>query len=248
MTGAPVGAMVTGMSDSAVISVVPRDTFELPAVRARDLLLGSGPRMVRDASAPMLAFYLGWRSAGLYAGMALSTAASLAALVYERRQGRQGLMAQLMLGFVVFQAVVGVASGSERLYLAQPVLINAAWGFAFLGSILVRRPLTAAFAEEMYPFPDEVRSSDTFRRAFSQVSLAWAVYLLARSGLRLAMLATASVDAFVAVNLATGLPITTVLMGWSVWYVVRFFRRSEEWGEAIRLLDELSLEPAGRSA
>jgi hypothetical protein len=28
------------------------------------------------------------------------------------------------------------------------------------------------------------------------------------------------------------------LLGWSIWYGVRFFRRSEEWGGAIRMLDE----------
>jgi hypothetical protein len=42
-----------------------------------------------------------------------------------------------------------------------------------------------------------------------------------------------SVDAFVIVNVVTGFPITVGLMSWSVWYITRFFRRSEEWGPAL---------------
>jgi hypothetical protein len=150
--------------------------------------------------------------------------------------------------FVVLQALIGVATGSERLYLAQPVLISGAYGLAFLGSVALRRPLTAAFAEEMYPFPDEVRSSITYRRAFSRISLVWGIYLLGRTVLRLGALAHSSVEAFLAVNIVTGAPLTALLLGWSVWYAVRFFRRSEEWGEAIRLLDMLAVPAAGSPA
>jgi len=37
----------------------------------------------------------------------------------------------------------------------------------------------------------------------------------------------------VVVNVATGFPISSSLMVWSVWYGVRGFRRSEEWGWAL---------------
>jgi hypothetical protein len=88
------------------------------------------------------------------------------------------------------------------------------------------------FAEELYPFPPDVKESETFRRAFSRVSLAWAAYLLARSSLRLFMLSK-TVDAFVFVNVVTGFPIMAPLLVWSVWYIARRFRRSEEWGWAL---------------
>lgn len=225
------------------LPVIPDGSFALPAVRTRDLLVGSGPRLARDAVGPMLAFYVGWRLVGLHVGIAVATVASLAALWSERRQGRRGLMARIALAFVLLQATVGVVTGSERLYLAQPVLVSGAYGLAFLGSVAIRRPLTAAFAEEMYPFPDEVRRSITYRRAFSRISLVWGVYLLGRSAMRLAALADSSVEAFLVVNVVTGVPVTAFLLGWSVWYAVRFFRRSEEWGDAIRLLDDLAMPP-----
>ena len=147
------------------------------------------------------------------------------------------------------QAVIGLTSGSERLYLAQPVIINGLYGLAFLGSVLLRRPLAGAFADEMYPFPDFVRSSDTFRQIFSRISLVWGLYLLVRSGLRLATLQSSSVEAFLGVNFLTGMPLTALLLGWSVWYAVRAFRSSEEFGEAIQALEDagydvLAVDPA----
>jgi intracellular septation protein A len=217
---------------------VPQEEFAMPPVRTRDLLFGSGPRMARDAMGPMLVFYFGWRVAGLVVGILAATVLTLAALVHEHRQGRRGLMARIALGFVVLQAVVGLVTGSERLYLAQPVLVTGGYGLAFLGSVLVRRPLASAFAEEMYPFPEEVKRSITYRRAFTRISLVWGVYLVGRSILRLIALSGSTVEAFLAVNLVTGVPLTTLLLGWSIWYGVRFFRRSEEWGPTIRMLDE----------
>lgn len=227
------------------VPLIPDDTFTVPPVQTRDLLLGSGPRMARDAFGPMLAFYVGWRLFGLVAGILVATIVAVAALWSEQQQGRRGLMARIGLGFIVIQAAVGLVSGSEQLYLAQPVLVSGLYGVAFLGSVVIRRPLTAAFAEEMYPFPDFVRESDTYRRAFSNISLVWGVYLLGRTALRLATLADSSVEAFMVVNFVTGVPVTAFLLSWSVWYAVRYFRRSEEWGEAIRYLDSLAAaEPA----
>jgi intracellular septation protein A len=224
---------LSGMSET----VIPDGEFHMPEVTTRGILLGSGPRFARDAFGPMLVFYVGWKLSGLVAGIALSTIASLAAYRWERAHDRPGLMARIGLGFVVVQAAIGLAADSAVVYLAQPVLVNGAYGIAFLGSALVRRPLAGAFATEMYPFPDFVKESDTFKRAFSHISLAWGAYLILRSAARLATLSNGDVDAFIVVNMVTGVPLTAFLMSWSVWYAVRYFRRSAEWGEAIQLLE-----------
>jgi hypothetical protein len=79
-------------------------------------------------------------------------------------------------------------SHSATVYLAQPVLVNAVWGLAFIVSALVRRPLAGALACAWYPFPPWFRKTEPFRRVFGVESVAWGVYLVARSGLRLAVL------------------------------------------------------------
>jgi intracellular septation protein A len=225
------------MSDATPVEVLPDGEFHIPDVSTRSILLGSGPRFARDAFGPMLVFYVGYKVSGLLLGIVLSTIASLAAYWWERSHDRPGLMARVGLALVLLQAAVGIISDSTVAYLAQPVLITGLYGLAFLGSTLIGRPLAGMFATEMYPFPDEVKSSDTFKKAFARISLAWGLYLLLRSVVRMATLTGGNVDTFILVNMLTGIPFTAALMGWSVAYAVRFFRKSDEFGEAIRLLE-----------
>lgn len=221
--GAPIASGLEGFGEGV----------EIPQPSVKAMLWGAGPRFARDAFLPVLAFYVGWKTVGLPLGIGLATIASVLAWRHERRQERSGLLAGGALVFVLVQAAIGLASGSAAVYLAQPVLLNGVLGLAFVISVIVRRPLAALFADEFYPFPAEVKASVTFRKVFGRISLGWGVYLLARSALRLLTLSTVSVDAFVVVNLVTGAPFTAGIMGWSVWYGVRGFRRSEEWGWAI---------------
>jgi hypothetical protein len=43
------------------------------------------------------------------------------------------------------------------------------------------------------------------------------------------VLASGSIGAFAAIQLATGVPFTIALVAWSVWYATREFERSAEW-------------------
>jgi intracellular septation protein A len=196
------------------------------------ILLGGGPRFARDAFGPLLAFYAGWKLGNLLVGVALATIVSCVAYRYERQRDRTGTIARLAFGFVIIQALIGLLSQSAVVYLAQPVLLNGALGVAFMASVVARRPLAGTFAQEFYPFPDDVRTSKTYRHIFGNVSLTWGLYQCLRSIIRLLVLTSGSVEAFLVVNLITGIPLTGMLLTWSVWYSRRAFQRSEEWGWA----------------
>jgi intracellular septation protein A len=167
---------------------------------------------------------------------------ALIAYRIERRNERPGIVVRISLVLVAVQAAVGLITGSAEAYVALPVLVNAGYGLAFLGSVLLGRPLAGVFAEEMIELPDEVKQSRTHRLVFSRISLVWGTYMVARAALRLVILAAFGVDVFVAVSFATGFPITMTLMSWSIWYGIRGFRRSEEWGPAIAELEAAALE------
>jgi len=216
----------------------PEPPVAPPPVSFRSILLGGGPRFARDAFGPVVTFYVVWKLAGIIPGILAATAVSLAAYRYERSRDRSGVMARVALGFVLVQAIVGIATRSAELYLLQPILVNACFGAAFIVSVFVGRPLAGVFADELYPFPDEVRQSETFRRVFGRVSLAWGVYQLLRSAVRAFALLGLGVDLYLVVNFTTGVPLTALLMSWSVWYGVRGFRRSDEWGPVIAALEE----------
>jgi intracellular septation protein A len=194
-------------------------------VSLRAILVGNGPRLARDAIGPVIVFYLGWKTLGLVAGIVAATAVTTAAFIWERRQARTGLGAGIGLFIALVQALTGLLSGSAQWYFAPAVIANTVGGLVFLGSVVMGRPLAGVFASESYPFPPEVKTSTTFRRVFGRISLVWAAYLLGRGALRLVMLVYTSVEAFLVVSIATGIPLSTAVMAWSFWYGVRGFRR-----------------------
>jgi hypothetical protein len=224
---------------STVADIGERD---LPEPSFRSIFLAGAPRFAREAFGPVAAFYVGWTltNENLVVAIVLATAVGIALDMYERRRGRAGALALVSVAFVLVQAVVGLVADSAVVYLAQPVLVSAIWGLANIGSAIVGRPLAGVLADAWYPFPPAVRASRTYRRVFGIESIVWGVYLLARSGVRMVVLASGSIGAFAAVQFASGVPVTIALVAWSVWYAVRGFERSAEWDDD---------EPAGvRSA
>lgn len=154
-------------------SVPAGDTPPRPQVSAWALMLGSGPRFARDAFGPVILFYVGWKFIGFGTAILAATALAIAAYVFERRQARSGITAGLGLGIALVQATAGLASGSTTVYFAPPIIVNGVYGLAFLVSVAIGRPLAAVFAHETYPFPPQVKSSHTFRRVFSRISLVY---------------------------------------------------------------------------
>lgn len=194
---------------------------ELTAPTFLEIFRAGVPGLLREGFLPLGAFYAGLRLDGLAAGILASTAASLLIYIHERRAGREGLLVRLSLLFVAVQSTVGLATDSTVVYLAQPVLAAAAWGFAFLFSVPLGRPLAGSFASAWYPFPRWFRETADFKRVFGIESLVWAGYFLARSGLRLAMLLRGSLEGFFAVTFVTGTPVMLLLFAWSIRYSIR---------------------------
>jgi intracellular septation protein A len=216
-----------------------RDTPETPAGRDesgveepsfKGILMTGLPGFLREGFLPLGAFYGGLQLSGLAAGIAASTAISILIYVYERHLGRDGLLVRISLGFVLVQGAIGLAADSTTVYLAQPVLVNAAWGGAFLVSALIRRPLSGALACAWHPFPREFRETEQFKRVFGVQSLVWGAYFLARSGLRIAALLYGSLESFLAVVFLTGAPVMFLLILWSIRHAMRELTPSE--GEA----------------
>jgi hypothetical protein len=217
---------------AAPVTVAGVGSSRIPEPTFRSIFLAGAPRFAREAFGPVAAFYLGWKLGGLVVGILAASVVGIALDLYERRRGRAGALALVSVAFVLVQAVVGLAADSAVVYLAQPVVVGAIWGFANIGSALVGRPLAGIFADTWYPSPPEVRASRTYRRVFGIESIVWGVYLLARSGLRMLALAKGSIGAFAVVQFATGAPFSVALVAWSVWYATRAFERSDEWDEA----------------
>jgi hypothetical protein len=184
----------------------------------------------RGRRAPVLAFYAGWRGFGLGGGILAATVASLAVAAVLLRRGSEASLVALGVIFVAIQAIVGLASRSETLYLAQPVVFSTLLAVAYVASVLVGRPLIGVFASAWYPFPAWFRATAAFRREFGLQTLVWAAYCLLRAAVRLVVLLHSGVGGFVVVSLLTGVPPYVALVAWGVWHARRSFSRLDELG------------------
>jgi Protein of unknown function (DUF3159) len=209
--------VVRGAAEAAARS----DEGSLTEPSFRGILRTGLPGFLREGFLPVGAFYVGLQLGGLPVGIAAAGAVSVVIYLFERRAGRDGLLVRLSLGFVAVQSVVGLLAHSTTVYLAQPVLLTAAWGLAFFISVAIRRPLAGALACAWYPFPRWFRETEPFKRVFGVESLVWGAYFFARSGIRLAALLQGSLESFLLVVFVTGTPAMLALMLWSIRYAMR---------------------------
>lgn len=210
---------------SGSLSALPEPTW--------GLLLGGGlPLFLVEGLVPIAVFYGVWRAAGLGAGVIASSIVAGAVVLWELRRGLDVALAAASCLFIAIQALVALAANSTTVYLAQPVVLSACWGVAYLVSAAVRRPLIGAFARAWYPFPPEFRASAPYRREFGMQSVVWGIYCLARSALRLTVLLAGGVGGFVVVSFATGTPMLVALVLWGVWHARRAFAAEDD-GQAV---------------
>ena len=203
----------------------PERLDELPAPTWR-LMLGRGlPQFAGEAVAPVLVFYAAWKLWGLGPAIVASTVAYLALAAWLMRRGRDVTLVAVGAVFVAIQAVVGLASHSATVYLAQPVVLSGLWAVAYFVSVAIGRPLIGVFAGAWYPFPAWFRASAPYKREFGMQSLVWGIYCLARAGLRLYVLLDSGVGAFIIVSLVTGTPLLVALVAWGIWHARRTFAR-----------------------
>ena len=181
------------------------------------------PQFGGEAVAPVLVFYAAWRASGLGAAIAASTLVYVALGLWLLRRGRDTSLIVVGIAFVVIQAVVGLSAHSATVYLAQPVVLSALWGLAYLGSVAIGRPLIGVFANAWYPFPPWFRAGPLYRREFAMQSLVWCAYCVARAALRLWALLESGVGGFVVVSAVTGTPLLAALIVWGIWHAKRTF-------------------------
>ena len=190
----------------------------------------AGPRLVRDAFGPLATFFIGWKLIGLGAGIAMAVLFGLSVFLHERHQERPAALIRVSLMLVALRAIVGLSSGSASVYLAQEIGIDALLTITVLGSLAAGKPISAWIAADVFPFTQEMRSSETFTHIMRTVSLVWGLYFLTRGLVRLTALLTLSTNSYVLVVALSEAPVMLALLAWSVHYTTRRFRGSEQWG------------------
>ncbi|WP_199432325.1 VC0807 family protein [Qaidamihabitans albus] len=176
-------------------------TIHLPAPRA---VLGRAARQLLEATlVPLGLFYLLFVLVGMEGGLFAALGWSLTA-VAMRVVLRKGVPAVLVLTTILLVArtVIGYLTGDLVLYFLQPTLQNFLIAFVFLASASLGRPFIAKLAGDFCALPAEVTGNVHVQQFFRRVSLLWALVFLANGVTTLWILASATVEHFLAASTA----------------------------------------------
>jgi hypothetical protein len=207
-----------------------------PASR-QDRLRTLWPIAVFDVAGP-LAVYYGARGAGLSTVTALVVSGVLPALrvagtVTQHR--RVDVIGALVLSGIALGTMVGIASGSARLYLLDGLVPTVALGAACLASLLSSRPLMFRVAVETMGQDTPQRQAFVamwelpgFRQSFQVITIVWGTVFLVESGLQALIIETQSINT--AKQASNLLPVAVVVatLAWTRSYGQRAQRRPRQ--------------------
>jgi hypothetical protein len=210
------------------------DAFQAPELAGRkDQLRALVPIAVFDVAGPIVVYY-GARTAGLSTVMALVVSGVLPALRVAAtviRHRRLDVIGALVLSGIVLGTVVGLLSGSARLYLLDGLVPLVALGAACLVSLLSSRPLMYRVALEtmgdgtpkqkafaaMWEHPG-------FRKSFQVITIVWGIVFLAEAGAQALIIETQSINAAKQTSNLLPIVVLVVTLGWTR----RYGQRSEQ--------------------
>ena len=192
------------------------------------------PILVFDVIGPLVVYY-GARAAGISTVLSLVLSGVLpevriAATVV--RHHRLDAIGALVLFGIVLGTLVGLASGSARLYLLDGVVPTVALGLVCLASLLSQKPM-------MYRFALETMGEDTqrgrafaqiwrhreFQRLFKVITLVWGFVFLAESAIQVAVVEFASINTAKATSNLMPIVVLVATFAWTRAYGRRAERR-----------------------
>lgn len=199
-------------------------------------LRGIASLLMWEIVPPMLAYYA-MRAFGASTYLALiagALVAGLRALYVLVRERKLDGFAVFLFAFFLIGLGSSLLTGDERFLLAKMSIHTAFAGLVFLGSAMLRRPLTFAAAKRvMSADPAAVASMEArwassarFRRAFYLITLVWAFGMLAEAVVRVGLIYLLPVDAMVGVSNLLVIATIGGLIAWTRWYRLRAQRRA----------------------
>jgi len=200
-----------------------------PAPTLAGLARRIGWRGAADAVVPVVLFVTLDAAAGLVAAMAAATAWAVALAVWRiAHRQRTGIWLWVALGYVLVRGIAGMLTQSKVVFFGPGVAQTGLIGVLFVISVLARRPAVGYIAPVIYPFDDYVRQHPAYRRAFTHLTLLWAVYLIAHVVLDVWLLKNVSASAYVVIRSLVSWPMLLVLFVFSLRYPRRVFRREPD--------------------
>lgn len=205
------------------------DAQEAPTLLGQKLLDSiGGKRGVIDGALPTIVFATGNVAAGLTVGLIAAGALGVVLTVLRlarREPVRQAVSGLFGLGIACAWALH--AHKATAFYLPG-IIVTAGYAVAFIGSILLRRPLVGVVAGLCSRDYVGWRENRRLRRAMIAATAMWGVFYAASFGVRFALYETSHATSLAALRLALGYPATLGLIGLSVLIAKSGARRQAE--------------------
>ena len=161
--------------------------IEMPPLRAA--LLRGARLLVETTAVPTALLYVGLRVGSLTLGLGLAVGWCYLCVLLRWIHGRR-MPGTLTLAASLFTARAGVvlATSSVFAFLIQPIVGSCCMALLFLGSALIRRPVTTRLARDFIHLPAHILRQPKVQRMFRHVALLWGFSRLADAGMNFGML------------------------------------------------------------
>jgi hypothetical protein len=149
------------------------------------------------------------------------------------RNRRVAAVSIITLSATLASLVGSLWFNSTYLALLRNSMITGVIGLVFLGSLLAPRPLIFFLAaegdrEKRNKYENLWQTAAGFRRVMRQMTLAWALALLAEASVRAALIPFLSIDVFLIVSEIMWIAVFAGMMTWTIRYGRRRGREMEE--------------------
>jgi hypothetical protein len=154
------------------------------------------------------------------------------------RRKRIDLLAGMVLAGIVITLITVALGGSPKIYLIRESFFTAAFGLAYLASLLFKRPLAFYFARyfatgnhpENIPWFDSLWQYQQFRHMMRVITVVWGIGFLLEAALRTYLVIMLSTVQFLIVSPFVIYGMLGILLAWMFLYS----RQGRKKGEEIR--------------
>jgi hypothetical protein len=184
-------------------AAVRRTNADGEPIRARDFL--DLDFRVLLGFLPSLVFLIADRAASTQIAIALSFAATVLVFVNTKSHGVIRFLSTFGFTIVAASAVLGLALDSDRAFVAQNIFSDIAFAAAYIGSVIIGKPLVGAIARELVPGIKPVMLIGL--PVFVKLTLLSAGTNIASAIVRYFMLENMSTEAYVILSRAVFIPV-----------------------------------------
>lgn len=203
----------------AVVTVVP-DVILLP--RLRGLARHALPHVIEGTVLPVVVFYIALFLSDVWGALVAALLWSYLGLA-RKAVSKKRVSGLLLVTALTLTIRFGISalSGSVVVYFLQPAVVKVAVAAGFLISLRTSQPMLQRLAGDFVPMDGGFAERPCIRRFFTQITVLWALLLVAHAALGVWLLFTLSVESYVLVKTI----LNGVVKGGAILASIWWFRR-----------------------